>query len=945
MNKPIRPDHLTSSLRANFGFREFRLGQEDALRSLLGGEDTLVVMPTGAGKSLIYQLSALHRPGLALVISPLIALMKDQVDHLAQHDIPATYINSTLSHAEQNQRLRAMTAGHYRLVYVAPERLRSVPFQRAIQNLEIGLLTVDEAHCLSEWGHDFRPDYLHIAEARRGMGEPLTAALTATATPRVQDDVARLLEIPHMRRIVTGFNRPNLAFMVRYTYSLAEKLRALRELFSGEWQSRGGAAIVYVGTRREAEEAADFIHEVVRIPVKFYHAGLPGEERTRIQNAFLNGSLEVIAATNAFGMGIDRADVRQVIHYSIPSSLEAYYQQAGRAGRDGKPAQVTLFYAPEDRALQEWFIESGSPTTAELRQLYDVLISAGGDEIWRSTEDLSRVTGLHEVKIRVILSHLEKAGALAHLGDAGTRMHLRPGAWNSDAVAVIMEHTEAHRRHKEAQLKKMIAYAEADACRREIILKHFGDASPPKAPRCCDNCLAREEPLPETPAETQTGGTLSTEEARVPLVILDAIRRLGWEVGQVKLAQMLAGSRAKSMRNAGYTKNIYYGRLEDFSQKEIKDLIRQLIQRGYFKVMGGEFPALHLTHRGRKAITAKAAIPLNFPDAKKVQRRRAKRKAGGTVELTAQLFAKGLRPIEIAAQRELTVNTILGHAAGLIEQGKLSLDKVVPGEIAAQIHAVLESMEEITALTPIKDRLPEDISFGQIRCVLADWDGERETAADPGELPFPLEHDGERTSPPERGVDDDPIAAYLARPHPRPLPGPWEDGWALGFHSRFSGKDWSRSPVGELAYRLKYQGDQSALEPLVERALAVCQEHPQLAQVEAILPVPPSTTRDFDPVSAFAEALAAKLEIAYWPILVKTRQTAPQKELRTLAQKRANVNGAFAVQGQLHEKNLLVIDDLYDSGATLEEVTRVLRRAGSTKICVLTCTRTIHSEG
>ena len=1133
---------LTGSLQADFGFLEFRPGQEEAIQSLLDEEHTLVVMPTGAGKSLVYQFTALHSSGTTLVLSPLIALMKDQVDHLTRHNIPATYINSTLSPAEQSQRLQAMIAGRYRLVYVAPERLRSVPFLNAIQNLNISLLAVDEAHCLSEWGHDFRPDYLHIAEARRGMAGPLTVALTATATPRVQDDITRLLKIPHMRRIVTGFNRPNLAFMVRYTYNLASKLRTLRELFSEESQFQDGAAIIYAGTRRDAEEVADFLHEVVKIPVEYYHAGLANEERTRIQNAFLSGNLQVIAATNAFGMGIDRPDVRQVVHYAIPSSLEAYYQEAGRAGRDGKPAQVTLLYASDDRALQEWFIENSAPTAAELRTLYDTLTSTGSDTLWRSIENLSLTTGLPEVKIKVIISHLEKAGALAHLGDEGTRMLLRPGAWNPKAIASIMASTEIHRRYKEAQLKKMIGYAEADTCRREIILKHFGDNAPLKAPRCCDNCLAEEKPLPETPSTL-----LSTEEARVPLVILDAVRRLDWGVGQTKLAQMLAGSRGKAIREAGYTKNIYYGRLEAFTQTEIRNLIEQLIRQGYFKVIGGEYPSLRLTQRGRQALTAKTTIPLNFPDANKLQHRRAKRQAGGTVGLTAQLFAQRLHPTEIAAQRDLKLSTILTHAAKLIEEEKLALDKVVPPETTAKIRAVIESLDKITGLSPIKNRLPENISFGQIKCVLADWErGEDRppraktplpssvpavilacVEALPGQLPrsgvakvlvgsdservaefrgdpffghlsdhnrlevtriiddlleqgkLALEENkvipgvveaevpirgeitalkppatkrtervyqlGESRSPeavPELAAalrdsngnvrrlaasalgkiavaqavepliellsredkpqvrqyaikalgqigdprprkllekiaadtnelgytqeaarlvlkdlslksrampipipEDDPIAAYLSHPHPRPLPGPWEVGLALEFHSRFSGSAWSRSPVGELVYRLKYQQDQNALEPLVARALAVCQEHPQLAQMEAVLSVPPSESRTFDPVSAFAKALASRLDTPFRPVLVKTRQTNPQKELRTLAQKRANVAGAFAVRGQLEAKNLLVVDDLYDSGATLEEVTRILQQVGARKICVLTWTRTIHADG
>ncbi|MCX6376814.1 MAG: RecQ family ATP-dependent DNA helicase, partial [Armatimonadetes bacterium] len=309
---------LDTALRTSFGFSAFRPGQAEAIRSLLGGRHTLVVMPTGAGKSLVYQLAALQRPGVTLVISPLIALMQDQVTSLVRRRIPATFINSTLALPEQNRRLECLACGEYRLVYVAPERLRNAPFLDALSRVNVEFLAVDEAHCISQWGHDFRPDYLQIGSARARMKNPVTAALTATATPRVQDDIVRLLDLESAERIITGFNRPNLCFEVRYAPDVPSKFQVLKELLA---DLDGGAAIVYVGTRRDAEEVAEFARNVVGVNAGYYHGGLDAEIRTSVQNQFLAGDLPVVVATNAFGMGIDRADVRLVVHHTVPGTL------------------------------------------------------------------------------------------------------------------------------------------------------------------------------------------------------------------------------------------------------------------------------------------------------------------------------------------------------------------------------------------------------------------------------------------------------------------------------------------------------------------------------------------------------------------------------------------------------------------------------------------------
>ncbi len=333
MSPPLL-DHLNTT----FGFDSFRPGQQEAISTLLGGRNAVVVMPTGAGKSLVFQFVSTLLDGITLVISPLIALMQDQVNGLNQRSIPAAFINSALSVAEQNRRLNELKQGKLRLIYIAPERLRNMDFLAAVKSQKVSLLAVDEAHCISEWGHDFRPDYLHIARARETLGNPLTIALTATATPKVQSDISTLLKLgDDATKIVTGFNRSNLNLTVEYTNGYPNKLKLLQQKLAG---ANNAAVIIYTGTRREAEEVAEFVSTVIRIPVGYYHAGLPAEERTRIQNAFLSRSSNIIVATNAFGMGIDRADVRQVIHFNLPGSLEAYYQEAGRAGRmEDQPRQ------------------------------------------------------------------------------------------------------------------------------------------------------------------------------------------------------------------------------------------------------------------------------------------------------------------------------------------------------------------------------------------------------------------------------------------------------------------------------------------------------------------------------------------------------------------------------------------------------------------------------
>lgn len=599
---------LQVALERHFGFTAFRPGQEEAIRHVLAGRDTLVVMPTGAGKSLIFQLPALLLDGVTLVVSPLIALMKDQVDRLLAQGIPATYINSALSLAEQNACIRGMREGAYKLVYIAPERLRSAGFARALGRARIARLVVDEAHCISQWGHDFRPDYLRLRQSRPEMGMPPVVALTATATPTVQDDISHQLGMADPVRIVTGFNRANLHFGVRFAPDTSAKLRELQAMLT----EIRGSIIVYVGTRRLSDEVADFVRRSCGITAIAYHAGLDGSERTRIQDAFMQGQIPIVVATNAFGMGIDKADIRAVIHYNLPGTVEAYYQEAGRAGRDGLPAQAVLFYAPDDRRLQEWFIENDAPNLEELERLYRLLRTAADGGLLRATlSEISRAVGLDEIKARVGISELERAGALVHLGDEMGQMALQVLPRRELDLSAIVSRLERHREHKRSKLSQMIAYAEGNLCRRRFVLDYFGDPGSAEAEQCCDNCLPRASP------SGQSTRRAATEGEWIALVILETVRTLKWPVGRSRLAQILAGSRSKDIAEYGYDRHRFYGRLARFTRTRVQELVDQLIALRYLKIVGGDRPTVQLTPAGEAALNARAAIALNIPEVTK----------------------------------------------------------------------------------------------------------------------------------------------------------------------------------------------------------------------------------------------------------------------------------------------------------------------------------------
>ncbi len=370
-------ESLDRVLAARFHLPDFRPMQREAIEAVLGGRDTLVVMPTGGGKSLCYQLPALHMPGITLDISPLMALMQDQVGHLRKLGISAVALNSTLTYAETRALVRRARTGEIKLVFVAPERLESTIFREELYGLPLSLLAIDEAHCISQWGHDFRTSYRRIPDVYSALGDghrPPIIALTATATPEVRTDISQLLQLEQPLEIVTGFERPNIAYGVLRG---CDKDARLRDILSS---TQNGTAIVYAATRKSVEKITMNL-QGRGFSAESYHAGIPLIARRQTQERFDSAATRVIVATSAFGMGIDKADVRTVIHYDVPGSLEAYYQESGRAGRDGARAHAILFYNEGDRNMQDSMLRSSSPTEEEVKSVYTALHEIAGTPV------------------------------------------------------------------------------------------------------------------------------------------------------------------------------------------------------------------------------------------------------------------------------------------------------------------------------------------------------------------------------------------------------------------------------------------------------------------------------------------------------------------------------------------------------------------------------------
>lgn len=470
------------SILENFGLERLRPSQQQIIKSVLSGRDTLAIMPTGGGKSLCYQIPALIMPGTTIVVSPLISLMKDQVEKLEDAGIDAEQLNSTLNAAEEKQALQNITSMNSEIVFVTPERLQDISFLDELKQLHIALFVVDEAHCISQWGHDFRPAFLELSHAIKELGRPPVLALTATATEDVATNICEQLGLKNPYIFNHGIFRPNLHYQVMHVTSEEEKLDQAVNLV----KSLSGSGILYTATVKNLETLyTRLVNE--GIDVIQYHGKLSAIQRKENQELFMNGSRRVMVATNAFGMGIDKADTRFVIHFQLPANLEAYYQESGRAGRDGEPAQCILLYYTQDKRVQQFFLAKYYPDLAVLKVVTDALLTLAKKESRIDIDALRPLTyTLTPGKLKITLKLLKEAKLITLTKDGA--LHPTSASIDSDTLLQIAETYQEQQEHDKHGLENMIDYAQCGLCRWEMLMRYFGEN---EFSNCgiCDNCL------------------------------------------------------------------------------------------------------------------------------------------------------------------------------------------------------------------------------------------------------------------------------------------------------------------------------------------------------------------------------------------------------------------------------------------------------------------------
>jgi ATP-dependent DNA helicase RecQ len=584
---------LTSALHEYFGFSSFRPGQEEACQAALAGRDVLVVMPTGSGKSLCYQLPALLRDDLTIVVSPLVALMQDQVEALAARGLgdQVALVNAQQDGAANARVLGRAARGELKLLYVAPERFSSPGFAERMAEVDLGLFVVDEAHCVSQWGHDFRPDYFRLADAARYLDARAIVASTATATPQVAGDIVRRLGLRDAVRVATGFDRPNISFT-----AMRPAPHEKHALIVGALEREDALpAIVYAGTRNGSDDLAARLRDDLGIRAQAYHAGLDRDTRADVQRAFLADHVDVVVATNAFGMGVDKPNVRTVIHSSVPASLEAYYQEAGRGGRDGKPARALLLAENRDKALHVHFIKRDELDERLPARLADRLLASAEDaglpglsspRYEADAEQVARSLGCDGDQLRALVGHLARAGVIQPAPSSPDRLLGRiVGDFDGRALALCRTSMGEAAKARWRQYREIWAWVESDTCRRRAILRHFGDPSDPVAAGpCCDACDPSLAPTPPPP------DPVAIED--LDQAIISVARMAQPSVGRTTCAEILHGARTKKIERNSYDGLPAYGTSSHMRRVDIVERIDELIAAQRLGTTDGPYPVL-----------------------------------------------------------------------------------------------------------------------------------------------------------------------------------------------------------------------------------------------------------------------------------------------------------------------------------------------------------------
>ncbi len=747
-NCPPLVASLDDALHEIFGFGDFREGQREVVEAVVAGQDTLVVMPTGSGKSLCFQLPACVIDGITLVVSPLIALMKDQLDALLEFGIPATFINSSIGLEEQRSRLREIVAGRYKVVYVAPERFRNQGFLDAIARVRVGLFAIDEAHCISQWGHDFRPDYLTLGHARTLLGCPTTVALTATATPNVQQDILRQLSLPDANVVVSGFARPNLFFEVFHARRREDKrhrIRALLNHYSGE------SAVIYCATRKQVEEvAADLKQGGIEAGV--YHGGLGDAERVYVQDAFMDSDQPVLVATNAFGMGVDKSDVRAIIHYNMPGSIEAYYQEAGRAGRDGEPSHCLMLYNYADRGIHDFFIGNSNPTAQTVQRLWEALAKHGVGTHALSTDQLAQhlsrgknAERVHPMAVEAALRQLRSAGHIDYgYRDGYPWLQVVDQARVRD-LRIDFEGLQRRRDAEERHLLDVLSYASGQSCRQQFLLRYF--SSKKSAEKTCGNCEICSGRPEYALKASASSGTTSAGADRIHSLdppellvrkLLSGVARARGKWGAHNVAGMLRGSAAKKITAAGLDKLSTFGVLSYLRQQDVVDLL-DLCQRCRLTTQNVH-ACVSLTDEGAEvmmgtrpmpdALQQQLAMRLSFgaqsptrptssstsTSAPRAPTISAEGASSDTYERTLDMVRQGMDYDEIAKERGLTSASVLRHFMVLANDGHaIDLEGHLDGQILPMLRDAAQDWVFGAPLAPLKERMPASCTYDALK--------------------------------------------------------------------------------------------------------------------------------------------------------------------------------------------------------------------------------------